>query len=351
VAAVPPGRDSGSVDAGVTSTPDVDAGLIGPAQGDVLSVPDLEWQFVTFPQTRCANDKPTGLGVNLNRASDELVLYLRGGGACWNAATCSVGISKNIRTGYDSDDFKTDDVREWVMFSRQEMRNPFREMNFAIVPYCTGDVHAGTRTASYDAPINPLQITHAGARNVEAFLPKLAATLPRLRRILVVGSSAGGFGAQLNFPRIVETFPGVTIDVLADSAQLVNPQGGLVDEWVRTWGVQIPLDCVGCATDFPKYLEYLLAKYPSTRFGLLVSMRDVTLTPFFNYGVDSNGFQAATADLLTAYNASPNATYLARDGLRHTFMEHVKQLKSNTDQETFEWVTQFVARRAPRKGP
>ena len=56
-----------------------------------ISAVEKEWSFVDVPESQCANGAPTGFGVNPVDASREMVVYLQGGGACWNAATCGVG--------------------------------------------------------------------------------------------------------------------------------------------------------------------------------------------------------------------------------------------------------------------
>jgi hypothetical protein len=195
-------------------------------------------------------------------------------------------------------------------------------------------------------------VTHFGAKNVEALIPRLKATLPRLRRVYLVGTSAGGFGAQLNFPRFAGAFQGVRVDVIADSAQLINPLGGLISEWVNNWGLEVPSSCVGCVNDFQRYVGFLLSQNPQSRFGLLASFRDSVLTPFFGYGINFEGYRSATVALLdTQYNQFSNGSYLARSGLRHGYLDNLRQVTTRTNNSTFEWVTQFLAGTAPNRRP
>lgn len=317
-----------------------------------LVAPDRAWSFITLPESRCANDEPTGIGLNPSASSDELMVYFEGGGACWNAATCGIGTAANLRKGYDAADFAKDKIRGWSIFARDEAKNPFREMTQVIVPYCTGDVHAGTKAVTYRAGLLSQEIKHHGALNVEAMLTRLVATYPNTRRIVLVGTSAGGFGAQLNYPKFVAAFPQAQIDLIADGAQLVNPRGGLVNTWVNTWGIELPTDCPSCAQNFPDYVDYLLQKHPSARFGLIGSMRDTTLTPFFNFGVNLQAFRDETAALLVnSYDPNPNARYFIRSGLRHGYLNKVVKVTSRRNKETFEWMSDFVDGVAVNKRP
>ena len=63
---------------------------------------------------------------------------------------------------------------------RARATNPFRDASYVFVPYCTGDLHAGSNVATYDV-LGPRTFAHVGRRNVEALLPRLRATWRRPR--------------------------------------------------------------------------------------------------------------------------------------------------------------------------
>jgi Pectinacetylesterase len=313
-----------------------------------IAVQGAAWNYVDIPGAVCANGSQTGIGVNAGSNAEELVVYFEGGGACWNLATCGIGTAANFRTGYDADDFDRDDTRNWSLFARSEQRNPFRNMNQVIVPYCTADVHAGTRSTTYST-FPSVVAEHRGGSNVAAMLPYLKASFPRLKRVVLTGTSAGGFGAQLNYGRFASALPGVRIDVLADSAQLIAPGGNLTAEWIQNWGVEIPTDCVGCGAEFPRYVDYLMVRNPTAKFGVLASFYDVVLTPFFNFGLDFWTFRNRTSELLSQrYATHPNGTYLARSSFRHGYLSGVRDMNDRTNRDTFDWVTRFVNGTAPR---
>jgi hypothetical protein len=306
------------------------------------------WSFVDVPESRCANGESTGFGINPAPGSDEMMVYLQGGGACWNLATCGIGTATNIRRGYTAQDFNFDGTRSWAIFSRSETKNPFRNMNQVIVPYCTADVHAGTRTTNYGL----VTIAHRGGLNIEAMLTRIKATYPNLRRLIVVGTSAGGFGAQLNYQRFVDALPGARIDVVADSAQLIHPVGSLAGEWARNWGLVVPQDCSSCLDNYPDYVGYLLRKYPAAHFGLFASLRDIVLTPFFNFGINFGAFRGETAELIVnQYDDNDNARYFARSGVRHGYLSDVRGVTSRENKATFSFLNAFVAGTAENRRP
>ena len=86
------------------------------------------------------------------------------------------------------------DARDGI-FDFDDERNPLAEHSFVYVPYCTGDVYSGDRTAVYEDPDGiepPLVYHHNGVRNTRAILAWLRQNLPRSGQQLVTGCSAGG---------------------------------------------------------------------------------------------------------------------------------------------------------------
>lgn len=58
--------------------------------GQPLSAPNETWTWIPFPDSRCGDGSTTGIGVNLTARSDVLIIYVRGGGACWDQRSCYV---------------------------------------------------------------------------------------------------------------------------------------------------------------------------------------------------------------------------------------------------------------------
>src|SRR5947207_12825137 len=77
-------------------------------------------------------------------------------------------------------------------FDRHDDTNPFRNDSFVFVPYCTGDVHAGSKPdANYGG-----RITHpVGYQNMTAYLTRPVPTVSSASPGILSGARAGGFGA------------------------------------------------------------------------------------------------------------------------------------------------------------
>lgn len=311
--------DAGATDAGA---PAVDAGRPGyPDAGPAIAAPAETWTWVDFPDTTCGNGQPTGLAVNLTSRSQDVLVYFQGGGACWDKATClQLQTAINIDTGYTTASFAAEPEVQAAYFSRADATNPVKDASYVFVPYCTGDIYAGDAVQSYD-PANPtLQVHHRGARNVQAYLRRLVTTFLAATRVWVTGSSAGGYGAQVNYSRFATAFPDAEVAMLADGAQTVQPSGARWTTMTTAWNAQFPAACPACATDFPSLADYLFTTFPHGRFALLASDQDQTLRTFFGYTPADFAVQT-NALLTTRYDPRPNAKYFfLQHSAQHTML-------------------------------
>lgn len=323
-----------------------DAGT--PDAGNPIVAPDETWTWAAFPDSACGNGEPTGIGVNLTTKSEDVLIYLMGGGACWNTVTCDLPFAVNIDTGYTGFDFASEPVLAGGPFQRGAANNPFKDMSFVFVPYCTGDVHSGDNVAMYP-PVSvggyhfPARtVHHRGAYNMSLFISRLRDTFPNARRVFISGSSAGAYGAQFNFPALKAAFPGAEVHAYADCGQMVNPSGALLTDWVTSWNMQAPAGCVDCTTDFTKFPKWLNETYPQSRFALLAFTQDSVLSQFFGYsGAD---FETQINALLTsAYDGKANARYFLVGGNSHTMLPSFFTQTGPGGATLVDWTTKFVA--------
>ncbi len=262
-----------------------------------LTAPPDQWTWVGFSAAHCADGSSTGIGVNLTPGARDVMIFLQGGGACWDGTTCwgPVSTSFYVATGYGPAEFATDVLRGAMLpMRRGDPTNPFNNLNLVYVPYCTGDVHAGDAVVQYT--YNGVRYTtwHVGYRNLGVYLPRLVATFASARRVILAGDSAGGFGAALNMDRVQQAFVHARVDVLDDSGPAIRPDPARWTQWLASWHVPFPPDCGGCATDVTAAADYLRRKYPTNRFGLISYTHDTVITTFMNVSptVFSNELQA-----------------------------------------------------------
>jgi hypothetical protein len=289
------------------------------------SVPGLDaspaaWTWVDVPGAKCADGSATGFAINpAPSPSNDTLIFLEGGGACWNGTTCWGPVSTGfyVQTGYDELAFQTDpQVAAIYLLDRANTNNPFVGKNIVYVPYCTGDVFAGNRETSLDY-LGVSHDTHfVGYENVSLFLDYVNSTFPSTNRVWLAGDSAGGFGAALNFEHVQAAMPNARVDVIDDSGQPIEPAAGLWSTWTTAWNVQFPPGCTGCDTSVGAFADYYRMKYPSHRFGLISYQYDTVISPFMEISVTQ--FNTELYALAAHMDATwPNGHYFIVPGASH----------------------------------
>src|SRR4029078_13123523 len=112
------------------------------------------WTWVDVPGMGCDDGSGTGVAVNpapAGPARGTLFLYFMGGGACWDASTCFV-LNTAVHGPFGQAQWDARGPRALAPpRDRARAINPFRDASYVFVPYCTGDLHAGSNVATYDA--------------------------------------------------------------------------------------------------------------------------------------------------------------------------------------------------------
>src|SRR6185295_17154796 len=181
------------------------------------------------------------------------------------------------------------------IFSADRSENPFRDWNMAYIPYCTGDVHFGTRQAASVPGVATAQ-RFVGHLNTQTFVSRLVPTFEAgLERVVVAGSSAGSFGAALNFSMISDAFA-VQTDAILDSGMPFDDEFWptcLQKSWRDLFGLDaaLPPDCAQCFDDDGGGLlgmtDFLIAKHPTAHLALVSSIHDEVIRLFFTPGLDN----------------------------------------------------------------
>ena len=133
----------------------VDVPVDGPMAdfGPPVVAPANQWTWVDVPGSVCANGTATGFGLNPAADPTTLLIFLQGGGACWDGLTCyGIQSADHLSSGYGTDQFAAESphLSQLILFNRSNARNPWHDANLVYVPYCTGDVHGGDRIVQYN---------------------------------------------------------------------------------------------------------------------------------------------------------------------------------------------------------
>jgi hypothetical protein len=247
------------------------------------------WEWIDVPGMVCGDGSETGIALNFTTRSKKLMLFFMGGGACWEAGGCFAINGAQHLDGYTAATFEGDRPildGNWSM-QRDDPASPFGDATWVFVPYCTGDLHSGTRVATYDVLGTPRTVAHEGGANVDAMLALVKLLSPS--EVFAVGVSAGGFGVQLNADRIAAAFPGVPTHILADSAQPVAWEWQRYGTMQQAWGMRFPTGCTTC----PQSLANLSAAVqPPGRYGVIGGLRDQVLELYL--GLDDGALSSET---------------------------------------------------------
>jgi hypothetical protein len=292
--------------AGPAAAPAQEGAAISRTEG--APIPGAEgWRWVPFPDSTCTDAVPdpatgryqfgtstTGLAISWGpETSADLVVFLQGGGACWEWVTCGGAaplVDKTAQAGpFGPAEFARDVYARypasWIR--RENLPPSLAAATVVFVPYCTGDVHGGDRVTTYTGP-GGAAITwhHAGHANVLAYLRRLGPTFPSPRKLVVAGSSGGGFGALANYVAFRDLWPGARAYLVDDSAPPLvgdaippSTRAG----WYASWDLGATLDpfCPECRQDLSQGLAELLRRYPADRIALVSHLQDAVIRAFY----------------------------------------------------------------------
>ncbi len=306
--------------------------------------------FFDLPGMVCADGTPSYFSLTPRKNAKNLLVYLQGGGGCWNKMTCENGMARPLTRIVTATNWENG----IGIFNRNEPKNPFREdYDLVSVPYCTGDAFAGSRTTNYGTTEAPYIIRHQGFGNVTAVLKQLQAFYPTPDKVVLLGQSAGGMGTLIHAKSIDTFFPSAKKYVLDDSgvplAPPIIPDRRYAD-LVQNWGIDVnfPAGKMPELKDynFKSLIESNLRALPKVRFGLIGSYTDYIMTVFSLTLGAPNAFTAVRNTLLqTAKDLigdSPSAKVYYLVSSEHVFTNQDIGKISSSNEILGDWMTSMV---------
>ncbi len=287
----------------------------------VLAPDQLEqWVWIPMPAMQCADGTAGGFAVNFTKKSRDLLVFLQGGGICYNALTCAAGgAPKSV--GNDPLNTALDgSIKNHVgIFDRGDATNPLRDSSFVVIPHCTGDHHTGNRIATYGSAT----FHHVGYTNITRMLERVVPTFSDASRVVLAGFGAGGVGITANYHQLASAFesvgrpaPYLVIDAgpfmrppfLATSAQATLRENWGLDGTIGTF-------CPSCfTTGFHDLYRVNGALHPGLRSSLLCSYDDSVVRLLYSV---LNGGQVAMHEGLVDLADWGEATLGSNGASRH----------------------------------
>ncbi|MDY6933346.1 MAG: pectin acetylesterase-family hydrolase [Spirochaetota bacterium] len=203
--------------------------------------PDFEYEGLTPSCLACPDCDPKFTFFAKGGRTNNLIIYFEGGGACWDSMNC-LYVPTCTQEASSIDIFDNTEGRG--IFDTDNEHNPFKDWHFVYIPYCTGDIHWGAKDNEYQdhlvsLPFESWTIRHRGHVNFQVVLKWIKNTFKFPNRIFITGSSAGAYGAIVNFPFIKEAFQESRIFTLGDAGNGVSTEEFQVSS-IYNWNIQLP---------------------------------------------------------------------------------------------------------------
>ena len=235
----------------------------------------------------CSSDKFTFFAKR--GTINKLVIFFQGGGACWDSVNCLY-----FKT-YNAQETETVAALNNMkgIFDTTNPANPFKDWYVVYLPYCTGDLFWGANDEAYPDIWNqvggyPWTIKHRGFVNFQVVLKWIKDSFRLPQEVFVTGSSAGGYGAIMDYPYIREAFPLTRVYVLGDAANGVTGDD-FTNKANDKWNIQYPAWILpGDITEYNAQDIYtnIAAEYPLMKLAQYTTAGDGTQSYFYNLQLD-----------------------------------------------------------------
>lgn len=207
--------------------------------------------------------------------SNNVLFYLEGGGACWNNDTCW----HDTRAKITADPLAPLDIFPGILL-QNDPTNPFTTWNVVYVPYCDGSVFAGDNIADYENG----RVWHRGISNLSTGVDVMKSLVAAPDKIVVSGSSAGGFGTFSGYGVMRLAYPDTEILVLNDSGPGIQNQAdmeALIDRETNWRLAQfLPRSCQLCLGQPLFLVDWSMNRDPTLRTGLFSTEHDFVIRDF-----------------------------------------------------------------------
>ncbi|CAH0683136.1 unnamed protein product [Spodoptera exigua] len=234
----------------------------------------LRLVWLTNTSLTCNDGSPAGYYFRRGSNSDHWVVYLEGGGYCWDTASCNARWRR--RPALMSSTRWPKARRAPALLSADAAANPlWHDSNHVLLPYCSSDMWAGTRSTRHTSG----GFVFAGRLIVRAVLADLFRH-GLTGRMLLVGSSAGGAGVMLHADAARRSLrsKGVRVAAISDSGWFLDrptktrraPAATVARLGHTLWRGKPPTSCVREHTAEPWLCYFGYRLYPHIRTPLFI---------------------------------------------------------------------------------
>ena len=224
--------------------------------------------------------------------SEHLCIFLSGGGVAWNEYTAARPVTGGKMTA-GLPNYYWNNLRPFTQIMNIHIGitdianplNPFRDWNFIIITYATGDFHVGCNDFPYRAEDGSDQVVHfRGHSNFTGAMKEAKTFFPHPDKLLIAGDSAGAFAVPVLTDEIIEkNYPECDdVTLLSDSGQLLYPHWRHTarEIWKADASVWKPIHTSNITMD---WYRRLYSKYGDRlRYLYASSTHDYLLSAYYN---------------------------------------------------------------------
>jgi len=172
-----------------------------------------------------------------DKGSENLVFQLSGGGACWTGMNMCWPQGPPV-------------LPPASMFGILDENNPenvAKDWNVIFITYCDGSIFYGSNEV--EEPDGSIRYHH-GMQNLSAGVDIAMERFPDMKKVLVFGGSAGGYGTFTGMPVMRMAYPQAELFVINDSGPgLQNPdEMDAIETRLKEWDMAhlVPPECESC---------------------------------------------------------------------------------------------------------
>lgn len=313
------------------------------------------WTWYQIDGAKCRDGSATGFFVHTGTAN-KLLIFLEGGGACSNDHFCAfnpasadsslagtgqtvIGTTLGVVADRQQPGIYVADNHMGAPAGIHDLSNPdnpFKDWSQVYVPYCTGDVFFGTNEQGMVPNLATPQ-AFVGYKNMQLFIGRLVPTFKdSVDHVVLAGSSAGSFGAALNFSMVQDAFGEVLVDLIMDSGVPFDDPymfTCLQKRWRDSWGLDgaLPPDCTDCFNSdgggLLNLADFVFKKHPNSHMAVMSGTQDEVMRLFFSPGLqDCVNYDTGDPVAIVLLQIDPNSFYPAQqytDALNDTKMRYL----------------------------
>jgi hypothetical protein len=252
------------------------------------------WDAYIFeaPEFQCVTGGPYVILAHRGEEADKTVLWFDVGAECWPGhAQCGGRLESNF-AAEETLQYLVDgvDMSSFGPTSADKL-NPMTKWNYVYLPTCDASSHFGDAAADFDED-GTADHWFNGLRQTSAAVNIARELFPESRKILVAGSSNGGYATFGAAPITRLAFPEARLYVLNDSGPgIFSPDRPDVYPVIQNaWNLapMFPADCEKCTQQLAYLADWMLARDANLKIGLFTSYKDAIVSEVFGMEPEEN---------------------------------------------------------------